>query len=52
MLALSELNACEVGFSNNLGEDRVREDRQELVGIERHWSNLSNRLYRVGAACS
>ena len=38
MLALLERNAREVGFSHNLGEDRVREDRQELVGIERHWS--------------
>ena len=43
MLALLERNACEVGISHNLGEDRVQEDRQELVGIERHWSIASNR---------
>ena len=52
MLALLERNAREVGFADNLGDDRVWEDRQELVGIERHRSNLSDRLYRVGAACS
>ena len=28
MLTLLERNAREVGFSDNLGEDRVREDRQ------------------------
>ena len=52
MLTPLERNAREVGFSDNLGEDWVREDRQELVGIERHWSILSNRLCWVGAACS
>ena len=52
MIALLDRNASEVGFSDNLGEDRVREDRQDLVGIERHHSNFSDRLYRVGAACS
>ena len=51
VLALLELNAREVGLSDNLGEYRVQENRQELVGIERHRSNLSNRIYRVGAAC-
>ena len=51
MLAQLERNAREVGLSDNLGEDRVREDRQELVGIERHQSISSDRLYRVGAAC-
>ena len=44
MLALLERNACKVGFSDNLGEDRVRKNRQELVGIERHGSISSNRL--------
>ena len=52
MLALLERNARKVGLSKNLGEDPVREDRQELVGIERHWSILSDRLYWVVAACS
>ena len=52
MLALLERNAREVGLSKNLDEDRVREGRQELVGIERHWSISSDRLYWVGAACS
>ena len=52
MLALLERNAREVGLSDNLGEDRVQEDRQELVGIERHRSISSDRLYRVRAACS
>ena len=42
MLALLERNACEVGISHNLGEDRVREDRQELFGIERHQSIVSD----------
>ena len=52
-LQQSEHNGnLEVGFSDNLGEYRVRDYRQELVGIERHLSNLSNWLYRVGAACS
>ena len=32
-----ERNAREVGLSDNLGEDRVQEDHQELVVIERHW---------------
>ena len=44
MLALLERNAREVGFSKNLGEDRVQEDRQELAGIEGNRSNLSNML--------
>ena len=52
MIALLERKARKVGFSYNLGEYRVRENRQELVGIERHCSNVSDRLYRVGAACS
>ena len=52
MLALLERNAREVGFAKNLGEYRVRENRQELVGIERHCSNVSDRLKRVGAAGS
>ena len=52
MLALLEHNARKVGISHNLGEDRVQEDRQDLVGIERHRSIASDRLYRVGAACS
>ena len=51
VLALLECNAREGGFSDNLGEYRVQENLQELVGIEQHRSNLSNRLYRVGAAC-
>ena len=51
MLALLERNACEVGLSDNIGEDRVREDRQELVGNERHRSIWSDRLYRVWEAC-
>ena len=38
MLALLERNAHEVGLSHNIGEDRVWEDRQELVGIEQHRS--------------
>ena len=42
MLALLERNAREVGISHNLCEDRVREDCQELVGIERHRSITSN----------
>ena len=52
MLALLESNAREVGISHNLGEDQVREDRQELVRIERHRSIASDRFYRAGAACS
>ena len=52
VLALLERNAREVEFAENLGEDRVQENRRELVGIERHCSNLSDRLYRVRAACS
>ena len=52
VLALLERNAREVGLSDNLGEYQVREYRHELSGVERHRSNLSNRLYRVGAACS
>ena len=43
MLALLECNAREVGLSHNLGEDQVWEDRQELVGIERHRSIASDR---------
>ena len=42
----------EVGFADNLGEYRVQENRQELVGIERHHSNLSDWMYRVGGVCS
>ena len=38
MLALLERNTREFGLAHNLGEDRVREDLQELVGIERHRS--------------
>ena len=34
MLALLERNAREVGFANNLGEERVQEDRQD------YWSAL------------
>ena len=33
MLALLERNTHKVGIAHNLGEDRVREDRQELVGV-------------------
>ena len=33
MIALLERNNIEVGFAHNLGEDGVREDRQELVGV-------------------
>ena len=51
-MEMLERNATEVGFADNLVEYRVPENRQELVGIERHCSNLSNRLYRVGADCS
>ena len=36
MLALLERNTRKFGIAHNLGEDRVREDLQELVGIERH----------------
>ena len=43
MLALLERNACEVGLSYNLGEGRMREDREELVDIERHRSIASDR---------
>ena len=42
MIALLEHNARKVGLSHNLGEGRVREDRQELVGIERHQSIASD----------
>ena len=42
MLALLEHNAREVGLAHNIGEDRVWEDRQELVGIERHRLIASN----------
>ena len=42
MLALLERNAREVGLSHNVGEERVREDRQELVRIERHRSIASD----------
>ena len=51
MLALLDLNAREVGFSDNIGEDRVMEDRQELVCIERHRSISSDSICRVGEAC-
>ena len=44
MLALLERNAREVGLSHNIGEDQVREDRQELVDIERHRSIASDRF--------
>ena len=43
MLALLERNARKFGLSHDLGEDRVWEDRQELVGIERHRSTASDR---------
>ena len=33
MLPLLECNTLEVGFSHNLGEDQLREDRQELVDV-------------------
>ena len=33
MIALLERNNLEVGLAHNLGEDRVREDSQELVGV-------------------
>ena len=33
MLTLLERNTLEVGLAHNLGEDRLREDPQELVGI-------------------
>ena len=52
MIDLLERNAREVGFADNIGEQRVQENRQELVGIERHRSNLRDWMYRVGAACS
>ena len=52
MISMLEHNYREVGLSQNLGEDRVREDRQYLAGIERHRSIASDRLFRVGAACS
>ena len=42
MIAILDRNAREVGLSHNLGEDRVREDRQELVGIDRHRSIASD----------
>ena len=44
MLALLERNARKVGFADNLGEHRVRENRQELVGVERHRSSVSDLL--------
>ena len=42
MLALLERNDREVWITHNLGEDWVQEYRQELVGIERHWSIASD----------
>ena len=64
MLALLERNTRKVGLAHNLGEDRVWEDLQELVGIERHRSitrdmSLSGRgglfgeryLERTGHVC-
>ena len=50
MFALLERNAREVGLSHNFGEDWVREDRQELVGIEQHWS-IANDMYLSGRGC-
>ena len=44
MLALLERNAREVGFADDLGEHRVREHRQELVGVERHHCSVSDLL--------
>ena len=38
MLALLERNTREFGLAHNPGEDRGRDDLQELVGIERHRS--------------
>ena len=43
MLVLLERNAREVGLSHNLGEYRVQEGRQELVGIELRRSIASDR---------
>ena len=33
MLALLERKTLEVGLTHNIGEDRVREDRQYLVSV-------------------
>ena len=44
VLALLERNAHEVGFADNLGEHRVRENRPDLVGVERHRSSVSDSL--------
>ena len=38
MIAQLERNTRKVGLAHNLGEYRVREDPQELVGIQRHLS--------------
>ena len=42
--ALLERNAREVGFADNIGEHRVQEHRQELVGVEWHRSSVSDLL--------
>ena len=42
MLALLECDTRKVGLVHNLGEDQVREDRQDLVGIEPHQSIASD----------
>ena len=47
MIVLLEPDTREVGLAHNLGEDRVREDRQELVGIERHRS-IARDMYLTG----
>ena len=52
MLAMLEHNDCKVGLSHNLGEDRLWEHRQDLAGIELHRSIASDRIFRIGAACS
>ena len=52
MLALLECNDREVGLTYDLREHRVREHRQEFVGIERHRCGVSDMLERVRAACS
>ena len=52
MLALLERNAREVGLTYDLREHRVREHRQELVGVERHCCSVGDMLERFRAACS
>ena len=47
MLAILERNAREVGLSQNLCKDRVRDDRKELFGIEWHRSTASD-IYLSG----